>query len=56
MNEADRNKFLTYITNNAKDEEIRSQLKYLFLSVIENRNKKSKDYQKSVKKFKNDEN
>ena len=56
MNEADRNKFLTYITNNAKDEENREKLKYLFLSVIENRNKKSKDFQKSVKKFKNDEN
>ena len=56
MNEADRNKFLTYITNNAKDEENREKLKYLFLSVIENRNKKSKDFQKSVKKIKNDEN
>ena len=47
---------MTYITNNAKDEENREKLKYLFLSVIENRNKKSKDFQKSVKKFKNDEN
>ena len=28
MNEADRNKFLTYITNNAKDEETREKLKY----------------------------
>ena len=34
MNEADRNKFLTYI----KDEETRKKLKYFFLSVIENRN------------------
>ena len=42
MNEADRNKFLSCITNNAKDE----KLKYFFLSVIENRNKKSKDFQK----------
>ena len=56
MNEADRNKFLTYITNNVKDEETREKLKYSLLSVIENRNKKSKDFQKSVKKFKNDEN
>ena len=38
MNEADRNKFLSYITNNAKDEETREKLKYLFPSV--NRNKK----------------
>ena len=56
MNKADRNKFLSYITNNAKDEETREKLKYFFLSVIENRNKKSKSFQKSVKKFKNDEN
>ena len=56
MNEADRNKFLTCITNNANDEETREKLKYPLLSVIENRNKKSKDFQKSVKKFKNDEN
>ena len=56
MNEADRNKFLSYITDNAKDEETREKLKYLFPYVTENRNKKSKDFQKSVKKFKNDEN
>ena len=31
MNEADRNSFLTYITNNAKDEETREKLKYFFL-------------------------
>ena len=55
MNEADTNKFLIYITNNAKDE-TREKLKYFFLSVIENKNKKSKDFQKSVKKSKNDEN
>ena len=56
MNEAHGNKFLSYITNNAKDEETREKLKYLFPSVIENRNKKSKGFQKLVKKFKNDEN
>ena len=56
MNKADGNKFLSYITNNAKDEETREKLKYFFLSVTENRNKKSKSFQKSVKKFKNDEN
>ena len=39
MNEADRNKFLSYITNNAKNEETREKLRYFFLSVIENRNK-----------------
>ena len=46
MNEADRNKFLSCITNNAKDEKTREKIKYFFLSVIENRNKKSKDFQK----------
>ena len=56
MNKADRNKFLSYIANNAKVEETREKLKYFFFSVIENRNKKSKSFQKSVKKFKNDEN
>ena len=56
MNKADRSKFLSYITNIAKDKETREKLKYFFLSVIENRNKKSKDFQTSVKKFKNDEN
>ena len=56
MNEADWNKFLSYITNNAKDEKTREKLKYLFPYVTENRNRKSKDFQKSVKEFKNDEN
>ena len=56
MNEAHRNKFLSYITNNAKDEKTREKLKYLFPYVTENRNRKSKDFQKSVKEFKNDEN
>ena len=56
MNKADRSKFLSYVTNITKDKETREKLKYFFLSVIENRNKKSKDFQRSVKKFKNDEN
>ena len=51
MNQPGRNKFLSYITNNAKDEETWEKLKYFFLSVIENKNKKSKDFQKSVEQF-----
>ena len=40
MNKADRSKFLSYVTNITKDKETREKLKYFFLSVIENRNKK----------------
>ena len=40
MNKADRSKFLSYATNITKDKETREKLKYFFLSVIENRNKK----------------
>ena len=46
MNQPDRNKFLSYITNNAKDEETREKFKYLFLSVIENKNKKKQGLSK----------
>ena len=56
MNEAAKNKSLSYITNNAEDEKTREKLKNIPLSVFENRNKKSEDFQKAVKKFKNDEN
>ena len=46
MIQPDRNKFLSYITNNAKDEETREKFKYLFLSVIENKNKKKQGLSK----------
>ena len=46
----------SYITNNAKDEKTREKLKNILLFVIKNRNKKSKDFQKALKTFKNDEN
>ena len=46
----------SYITNNAKDEKTREKLKNILLSVIKNRNKKSRDFQNALKTFKNDEN
>ena len=55
MNEAAKNKSLSYITNNAEDEKTREKLKNIPLSVFENRNKKCEDFQKAVKKFKNDQ-
>ena len=51
MIESEKNKFLSYITTNAKDEKTNKKLKNIVLSVIENRNKKSRDFQKAVKKF-----
>ena len=46
----------SYITNNAKDEKTREKLKNILLFIIKNRNQKSKDFQKALKTFKNDEN
>ena len=40
MIKSEKNKFLCYITTNAKDEKTNEKLKNLVLSVIENRNKK----------------
>ena len=40
MIKSEKNKFLSYITTNAKDEKTNEKLKNLVLSVIENRNKK----------------
>ena len=56
MNEAEKSKYLYYITSNDKDEKNNKKLKNTLLYVVENRNKKSRDFQKAVKKFKNDEN
>ena len=56
MIENEKNRFLYYITNSAKDEKSSEKLKIIVVSVIENRNKKRRDFQKAVKKFKNDEN
>ena len=56
MNEEEKNKYLSYITNNAKDETSEEKLKNILLSIVENRNKKSENFQKAFKTFKNDEN
>ena len=57
MIEAEENKYLSHITSNAKDEKLtKKKIKNILLSIVENRNKKSRDFQKAVKKFKNDEN
>ena len=54
MNEADRNNFLTYITNNAKDEETRGKLKYFFL-LLKIGIKTAKTFKNQLKNL-NDEN
>ena len=54
MNEPDRNNFLTYITNNAKDEETREKLKYFFL-LLKIGIKTAKTFKNQLKNL-NDEN
>ena len=56
MIEKEKNKYSSPITNNAKNEKFREKLKTLLPLIFEINNKKSKDFQKAVKKFKNDEN
>ena len=56
MNEADRNKFLTYITNNAKDEETREKLNISFFLLLKIGIKKARTFKNQLKKIKNDEN
>ena len=55
MNEEEKNIYLSYITNNAKDETTEEKLKNILLSIVENRNKKTEHFQKAFKTFKNDE-
>ena len=56
MIEKKHNKYWSPIINNAKNEKFREKLKNLPPLIFEIENKKSKDFQKAVKKFKNDEN
>ena len=53
--EKEKNKQSTNIINNAKNERLREKLKNVLHLINEIRNKKSKDFQKAVKKIKNDE-
>ena len=54
--EKETNKQSTIIINNSKNEKFREKLKHLLPLIFETRSKKSKDFHKAVKKFKNDEN
>ena len=56
MNEEEKNKYLSYVTNNAKDEKTEEKFKNILLSIVQNRNKKSENFQKAFQTFKIDEN
>ena len=56
MIEKENNKHLTIINSDAKNEIFREKLKNIVPLIIEIKNKKSKDFEKAIKKFKNDEN
>ena len=56
MIEKENNKYSSPMINNAKNEKFKEKLKNLLPLIFEIKNKKSKDIQKTVKKFGNDEN
>ena len=56
MIEKENNKTLSIIFNDPKNEKFREKLKNIVPLIIEIKNKKSKDFEKAIKKFKNDEN
>ena len=56
MIEKENNKYSSSMINNAKNEKFREKIKNLLSLIFEIKNKKSKDIQKAVKKFKNDKN
>ena len=56
MIEKENDKYSSPVINNAKNEKYRKKLKILLRLIFEIKNKKSKDFQKAVKKYKNDEN
>ena len=55
MIEKENNKYSTIAINDAKNERFREKSNILSL-IIENKNKKSKNFEEAIKKFKNDEN
>ena len=55
MIEKENNKYPTIAINDAKNERFREKSNILPL-IIENKNKKSRNYEEAIKKFKNDEN
>ena len=56
MIEKENTKTLNIIFNDPKYEKIREKLKNIVPLIIERKNKKCKDFEKAIKKFKNDEN
>ena len=54
MIEKENNKYQTIIINDAKNEKLREKLKNILPLITENKNKKSKDFEKAIKKIKND--
>ena len=55
MIEKENNKYSTIAINDAKNERFREKSNILSL-IIENKNKKSRNFEEAIKKFKNDEN
>ena len=55
MIEKENNKYSTIAINDAKNERFREKSKILAL-IIENKYKKSRNFEEAIKKFKNDEN
>ena len=54
MIEKENNKYQTIIINDTKNENLRGKLKNILPLFTENKNKKSKDFEKAIKKLKND--
>ena len=44
MIQGQTNKYLSYITSNAKDEKTNEEFKNMLLSIAEKKNKKSRDF------------
>ena len=55
MIEKENKKYQTIIINDTKNENLREKLKNILPLFTENKNKKSKDFEKAIKKLKNDE-
>ena len=56
MIEKENNKYSTIVINDAENERFREKLKNILPLIIQNKNKKSKDFEEAIKKFENDEN
>ena len=56
MIKKENNKYSSIIINDAKNEKFGKKIKNILPFITEIKNKKSKNFEKAVKKFKNDEN